>query len=155
MISGIDGVQGHTRTLWKLLQNYNVPCILFINKMDVSHRGKEELLSHLQEKLADACMDFGAFYGNAPMSDRDKEHIALCSEPLLDAFLNTGDLDQKLLVEAIAKRQIFPVLFGSALKVQGVKELLRLMQDYMRQPSWGQDFAARCFKIGRNERATV
>ncbi len=86
------------------------------------------------------------------MSDRDKEHIALCSEPLLDAFLNTGDLDQKLLVEAIAKRQIFPVLFGSALKVQGVKELLRLMQDYMRQPSWGQDFAARCFKIGRDEK---
>ena len=152
VISGIDGVQGHTRTLWKLLQNYNVPCILFINKMDVSHRGKEELLSHLQEKLADACMDFGAFYGNAPMSDRDKEHIALCSEPLLDAFLNTGDLDQKLLVEAIAKRQIFPVFFGSALKVQGVKELLRLMQDYMRQPSWGQDFAARCFKIGRDEK---
>ena len=63
VISGIDGVQGHTRTLWKLLQNYNVPCILFINKMDVSHRGKEELLSHLQEKLADACMDFGAFMG--------------------------------------------------------------------------------------------
>lgn len=152
VISGIDGVQGHTRTLWKLLQNYNVPCILFINKMDVSHRGKEELLSHLQEKLADACMDFGAFYGNAPMSDRDKEHIALCSEPLLDAFLNTGVLDQKLLVEAIAKRQIFPVLLGSALKVQGVKELLRLMQDYMRQPSWGQDFAARCFKIGRDEK---
>ena len=86
------------------------------------------------------------------MSDRDKEHIALCSEPLLDAFLNTGDLDQKLLVEAIAKRRIFPVLFGSALKVQGVKELLRLMQDYMRQPSWGQDFAARCFKIGRDEK---
>lgn len=98
------------------------------------------------------CMDFGAFYGNTPMSDRDKEYIALCSEPLLDAFLNTGDLDQKLLVEAIAKRQIFPVLFGSALKVQGVKELLRLMQDYMRQPSWGQDFAARCFKIGRDEK---
>ena len=129
-----------------------MPRMAFINKMDVSHRGKEELLSHLQEKLADACMDFGAFYGNAPMSDRDKEHIALCSEPLLDAFLNTGDLDQKLLVEAIAKRQIFPVLFGSALKVQGVKELLRLMQDYMRQPSWGQDFAARCFKIGRDEK---
>ncbi len=84
----------------------------FINKMDVSHRGKEELLSHLQEKLADACMDFGAFYGNAPMSDRDKEHIALCSEPLLDAFLNTGDLDQKLLVEAIAKRQIFRFYLG-------------------------------------------
>ena len=72
VISGIDGVQGHTRTLWKLLQNYNVPCILFINKMDVSHRGKEELLSHLQEKLADACMDFGAFYGNAPsLAHRD------------------------------------------------------------------------------------
>ena len=132
VISGADGVQGHTETLWSLLKRYQVPTFLFINKMDVSHRGKEELLSHLQEKLADACMDFGTFYGNVPMSDRDKEHIALCSEPLLDAFLNTGDLDQKLLVEAIAKRKIFPVLFGSALKVQGVKELLRLMQDYMR-----------------------
>lgn len=152
LISGMDGVQGHTRTLWKLLQNYEVPCVIFVNKMDVTHQSAEELLAHLQDKLGDNCLDFRGFCGQQEMTSAEKESIALCDEKLLEVFLNTGDLVQEDLIEAIAKRKIFPVLFGSALKLQGVCELLCLMQNFMREPQAKEGFAARCFKIGRDQK---
>ena len=151
VISGTDGVQGHTRTLWKLLDNYQIPCLLFVNKMDIGFADKKTLLAELKDKLSDGCSDFTGLYHEAhPWTEEEKESIALCREELLNDFLETGDLREDLLADAIAARCVFPVLFGSALKMDGVGELLACMNQWMRPAAHGDDFGARCFKIGRD-----
>lgn len=151
VISGTDGVQGHTRTLWKLLDNYQIPCLLFVNKMDIGFADKKTLLAELKDKLSDGCSDFTGLYHEAhPWTEEEKESIALCREELLNDFLETGDLREDLLADAIAARCVFPVLFGSALKMDGVGELLACMNQWMRPAAHGEDFGARCFKIGRD-----
>lgn len=151
VISGTDGVQGHTRTLWKLLDRYQIPCFLFVNKMDIGFTDRETLLAQLKEKLSDGCSDFTGLYDEEnPWTEEEKEGIALGSEELLNDFLETGELQPKLLGEAIAKRLVFPVLFGSALKMDGVQELLMCMSQWMSPAPYGEEFGARCFKIGRD-----
>lgn len=151
VISGTDGVQGHTRTLWKLLDRYRIPCFLFVNKMDIGFTDKDTLLAGLKEKLSDGCSDFTGLYDlTHPWTEEDKESIALCQENLLNNFLETGELSPDLLANAIATRCVFPVLFGSALKMDGVRELLACMHQWMRPASYEKAFGARCFKIGRD-----
>ena len=146
VISASDGVQGHTRTVWKLLHKHNVPVFIFINKMDQPGADKDKLFAEIRKQLSDSCVDF---------SDLDSEdcleQIAVSDEKLLNHFLEAGSLSKEQIAGAIAKRGVFPCLFGSALKNEGVKELLELLYEYIEMPQYGSDFGARVFKIARDE----
>ena len=144
VISGTDGVQAHTVTLWKLLERYGIPTFLFINKMDLPGCEKDRLLSQLQEQLSPSCVDFTA--------DRDSiaENAALCDEALLETYLETGIVTDGNLRGLIARRRVFPVCFGSALKVLGVDQLLQLLDTYAPCPDYPAEFAARVYKISRD-----
>ena len=141
VISGTDGVQGHTRTLWSLLRRYRVPTFLFINKMDLP-ANREALLSDLQRQLDEGCLDF--FDPN-----RD-ENAAMCAESALEEFLTTGTLTDDTLRSLIARRKVFPCFFGSALKLTGVDELLDGLERFAPRPSRPETFGARVFKISRD-----
>lgn len=147
LISGADGVQGHTRTLWRLLKRYEIPTFLFFNKMDQSGTDKEQLLRECQEKLGENIVDFsgqnmGDFY----------ENIAVCEERLLEEFLETGSIGKEEIAELVAERKLFPCFFGSALKLEGVEELLKALRDYAGGTEAGEEdpFAARVYKISRD-----
>ena len=144
VISGTDGVQAHTLTLWRLLERYHVPVFLFINKMDLPGADRGRLLSQLQEQLHSGCVDFGM--------DRDKiaEAAALCDEALLESYLSSGTVTEGNLRELIAARKLFPCCFGAALKLTGVPELLDLLDAYAPRREYGSAFAARVYKISRD-----
>lgn len=143
VISASDGIQGHTRTLWKLLQKHKVPTILFINKMDQPGADQDALLGLLKQHLSDACVDFFA----ADLY----EQTAVTEEKLLEYFLEHGCLMKEQVKDAICKRQIFPCLFGSALKNEGVSRLLETLYEYIDQPPYPREFGARVYKIARDE----
>ena len=146
VISASDGVQGHTRTVWKLLQKHNVPVIIFVNKMDQPGADKETLLATIRKQLSDNCVDF------SDLTSQDcLEQIAISDESLLNHFLEEGNLSKEQIARAIAKRSVFPCLFGSALKNEGVKELLELLYETITMPEYGDAFGARVFKIARDE----
>lgn len=149
VISGADGVQGHVETLWRLLKRYGIPTFLFINKMDQEGTDKEKLLAELQERLHEHCMEFGP---EAETTDRDAflDSLAMCDEKLMEEYLETGDLCEENIAEAIAKRQVFPCYFGSALKLTGVQEFLQGINRYTMMPEYPEQFGARVFKIGRD-----
>ena len=145
VISGTDGVQSHTRTLWKLLEKYHVPCFLFINKMDLDGADRAFLLSQLNARLSDGCVDFGqegtpAFF----------ESVALCSEALLARYDETGRLETAEIAEGIRSRAVFPCLFGSALKLKGVDAFLSCLERYAVMPAYLPEFAAAVFKIAQD-----
>ena len=141
VISGTDGVQGHTRTLWSLLRRYRVPTFLFINKMDLP-ANREALLSDLQQQLDEGCIDFAD-------SNRD-EHAAMCGEAALEEFLESGKLTENTLRTQITRRKVFPCFFGSALKLTGVDELLAGLEHFAPRPERSEAFGARVFKISRD-----
>lgn len=162
VISASDGIQGHTRTLWKLLQKHKVPTILFINKMDQPGADKDALLEQVKIHLSDACVDFSALepkvwevpqssLGEVSGLEEALEQIAVTEEKLLEYFLEHGSLTKEQVMGTIAKRQIFPCLFGSALKNEGVKQLLETLYEYIAQPDYPQEFGARVYKIARDE----
>ena len=144
VISGTDGVQGHTHTLWRLLERYGVPTFLFVNKMDLAGADKAALLAGLKAGLDEGCVDF-----TAPAAERD-EAAALCGEDALERYLEDGALDGDTLTALIARRRLFPCWFGSALKLEGVAEFLQGLVAYAPRPRYGPDFAARVFKISRD-----
>ena len=144
VISGTDGVQGHTHTLWKLLERYEVPTFLFINKMDLAGADRDALLSELKSKLDEGCVDFAA------PAEQIQEQAAVCDEDALERYLEDGALDDGALTALIAKRKLFPCWFGSALKLEGVAEFLQGLERYAPRPQYGPDFAARVFKISRD-----
>ena len=144
VISGTDGVQAHTLTLWRLLQRYQVPTFLFINKMDLPGMEKEKLMQQLQEQLSEHCVDF------TQDADSIAEAAAMCDEALLENYLETGEVTEGNLRGLIAKRKLFPCCFGSALKLQGVEELLNLLNRLAPQKEYPADFAARVYKISRD-----
>ena len=148
VISGTDGVQAHTLTLWRLLERYQVPVFLFINKMDLLGADRGRLLSQLQEQLHSGCVDFGM--------ERDKiaEAAALCDEALLESYLSSGAVTEGNLRELIAARKLFPCCFGAALKLGGVPELLELLDTYAPRREYGREFAARVYKISRDAMGT-
>ena len=145
LISGADGVQGHTETLWRLLERHRVPTFLFINKMDQPDTHRDRLLTQLRRRLSDGCADF---------ADHDAlmEQAALCDEGLMERYLEGEDPTAADLSALIVERKLFPCFFGSALKLEGVEELLSGLETYSMEPDWGNDFAARVFKITRDER---
>ena len=150
LISGADGVQSHVETLWRLLKKYEIPTFLFINKMDQPGTDRTSLLLELQKKLDEHCIDFSAT--EDPLSDGETaEAIALCEESLLEQYLETGEIRKEDAARMIARRKIFPCYFGSALKLQGVQELLDALREYSEQKEYPEKFAAQVYKISRDE----
>ena len=144
VISGTDGVQSHTRTLWGLLRRYRVPTLLFINKMDLPGADRERLMDQLRRQLDEGCVDF-----TASQSIRD-ENAATGSEAALEEFLDTGALTDKTLRTLVGMRKLFPCFFGSALKLEGVDELLDGLERFAPIPLRPDSFGARVFKISRD-----
>lgn len=148
VISGTDGVQGHTETLWNLLHRYAVPTFLFVNKMDMAGTDKTALLAQLNSRLAEGCMDFET------QTDAFFEEAALHSETAMNQYLETGRLSTETLQTLIKQRKIFPCFFGSALKLQGVDALLEGLQTYTKTPFYPEQFGAKVFKTSRDANGT-
>ena len=144
VISGTDGIQAHTLTLWRLLERYQVPVFLFINKMDLPGLEREKLLHQLQEQLSSGCVDFGQD------PDAIAEAAAMCDEALLENYLESGTVTENNLRELIRDRKLFPCCFGSGLKLQGVEELLSLLDRFAPTAEYPPEFAARVYKISRD-----
>ena len=144
VINGMDGVQSHTETLWKLLERYGIPVFIFVNKMDMTCYDRDYLMDNIRHRLSDGCVDF--------LCEDSGEQIAMCDEAMLEHFLETGANDEQDVVNAIAGRKLFPCYFGSALKNEGVSELLDGMNRYVVEPVRGEEFGARVFKIGRDDK---
>ncbi len=147
VVSGSDGVQSHTETLWILLEKYNIPTFIFVNKMDLIGADWESLLNEIKSELSDNCVRM-----ESPMSQELMESIAVCDDDILDKFLETGKIEEGNIISAIAGRKIFPCFFGSALKLEGVDELLRAFGRYTATSDYGSDFGARVFKISEDSR---
>ena len=139
LVSGTDGVQGHTLTLWRLLQHYGVPVVLFFNKMDLPGADRAALLADARTALSDRCAALD-----------DAESVALSSEALLEHFLNTGALDDALAADAVAKRELFPCLFGSARQLDGIDELLRALEHLAPVPVYPAELSARVYQIAHD-----
>lgn len=142
VISATDGVQSHTATLWKLLSKYDVPCFIFVNKMDLPDVDRRMIMAQLKSKLSDGCVDFGC-----PDKEELWENIALCDEALLGEYDESGKLDDDSINKAIMERKVYPCLFGSALKLDGVDRLLDCINERTIMPAYSDRFAAKVFKI--------
>ena len=144
VVSGTDGVQAHTLTLWRLLERYGVPTFLFVNKMDLPTVEKGKLLEALRRELSPGCVDFGENF------EKIAENAALCDEALLETYLETGTVTAGNLRGLIEKRKLFPCCFGSALKLEGVEKLLEILDLYAPEKEYPPEFAAKVYKISRD-----
>lgn len=153
VISGADGVQGHTLTLWRLLKKYDIPVFLFINKMDQEGTDKEALMAELKERLHEECIDFTERRSG---SGRQKfyENIAMAEEETLEAFLEQGKIAEEEIRRLIAERKIFPCFFGAALKKEGVEEFLSGLHRYIREKAYPERFGAKVFKVARDHQGS-
>lgn len=163
VVSGTDGVQGHTETLWRLLARYQVPTFIFVNKMDAAGADKATALADLRRRLSDAvyelpmvALDSGAS-GSMPLIEaaqwrhaEDAENVATLDESAMDEYLETGGITLARLRTMIAERKLFPVFFGSALKLDGVDEFMTGLATYVREPQWPAEFGARIYKISHD-----
>ena len=176
LISGADGVQGHTQTLWSLLQQYEIPTFLFINKMDQPGANKEALMEELKSRLSEGCIDFShAQYMENGKSAHDKieqgeyvgrsdslipdtedmefwyEELATCQEEALETYLETGSIPKKQIRDMITDRLVFPCYFGSALKMQGIEAFLDGVAEWTEPVQYPPEFSAKVYKISRDE----
>lgn len=175
VVSGADGIQGHTETLWRLLKAYQIPTFIFVNKMDQEGTDQEALLQELKKNLDDGCIAFDSLRlpqetgtkGSAAGVEnaRDEalisagsedilEEIAMCDEDVLEAYMETGDIRKSDVIRLIGERKIFPCYFGSALKLSGVETLLAGLEQFTRMPEYLDEFAAKVFKISRDEQGS-
>lgn len=148
VISGADGVQGHTETLWKLLERYHIPVFLFINKMDQNGTDEAALMNELKKRLDENCVDF-----SQTDTDELNESIAMCSEALLEQYLESGEIEDTQIRNLIRTRNLFPCYFGSALKVTGVDEFMRGIMNYTEVATESEEakFGAKVYKISRDD----
>ncbi len=144
VISGTDGIQGHTRTLWRLLERHAIPTCLFVNKMDLAGADRDALLSQLQSRLDGGCLDFSR--GLGPVL----EDLASLDEELMNRYLEGGLVTAGDAASLVSRRLVFPCFFGSALKLEGVEALLDGLARYVPAPEYPADFGARVFKIARD-----
>lgn len=146
VISATNGIQSHTQTLWKLLKKYNVPCFIFVNKMDLDGANKERVLSELKTKFSDGCIDFDC-------TDKQEfyESIALCDEQLLNKYYENETLKKEDIKNAIKDRKIFPCIFGSALKLTGIDAFADCISEYTKMPDYGSEFAGKVYKISQDK----
>ena len=164
LISAADGVQSHTRTLWKLLESYQVPVFLFVNKMDQPGADQEKILAGIQNQLSGNCVDFTPLVGAAATESKGAaleadmqeamEAVAICDEEMLNSFLTDGRISQGQLREKIAERKVFPCLFGSALRLQGIEALLSAIAAYAPEKTYPEVFGARVFKVTRDSQGS-
>lgn len=147
VISGADGVQGHTETLWKLLKLYDIPTFIFINKMDQQGTDQAALLSELKERLDEGCIAFGK-----EESTETLEELAMTDEKVLDYFMEHESIRKEEICRLIKERRVFPCYFGSALKLEGVQELLYGFERYMEPYTGTEEFGAKVFKISRDDK---
>ncbi len=145
VISGADGVQSHTETLWQLFDRYDIPVFLFVNKMDQPGSDHEKLMEELRQKLSDSCTDFGTD------EQQRMEAAAMCEEDLLESFLENGVVEDETIRRLIWERKLFPCYYGSALHMEGVREFLRGFSRYTAEPVYEENFGARVYKITRDE----
>ncbi|MFR4088590.1 MAG: GTP-binding protein [Dysosmobacter sp.] len=149
VISGTDGVQAHTRTLWRLLERYHVPTFLFVNKMDLAGADRAAVLAGLKQHLGSGCVDF-----SGERDESFREEAAVCDESVLERYLETGVLTDGDLRRMVGKRKLFPCWFGSALKLEGVSEFLEGVEQYAPVPAYPETFGARIYKIARDGQGT-
>ena len=145
VISGADGVQAHTRTLWRLLELYRVPTFLFVTKMDFGRRDRDCLMESLRHELGEGCVDF-----TPTARDRRMEQLATCREDALEAYLDTGMVPEELVRQLVGRRLVFPCWFGSGLKLEGIDEFLEGLARYVEPPAYPAAFSARVFKISHD-----
>ena len=145
VISGVDGVQAHTRTLWRLLELYRVPTFLFVTKMDFGRRDRDCLMESLRHELGEGCVDF-----TPAARDRRMEQLATCREDALEAYLDTGMVPEELVRQLVRQRLVFPCWFGSGLKLEGIDEFLEGLARYVEPPAYPAAFSARVFKISHD-----
>ena len=163
VVSGTDGVQGHTETLWRLLARYQVPTFIFVNKMDAAGADRAVTLADLRRRLSDAVYELpmvapdSGTSGSVPLIEaaqwrqaEDAENVATLDESAMDEYLETGGITLARLQTMIAERKLFPVFFGSALKVDGVDEFMGGLETYVREPQWPAEFGARIYKISHD-----
>lgn len=146
VISGTDGVQGHTQTLWKLLERYHIPTLLFVNKMDLDGADRAGCLAQLRERLHDGCVDFTQEREGETL----QEQVAMCEEATLERYLETGTVEDEDIRRLIRERKLFPCWFGSALRLEGVEAFLEGLERYAPIPDYPADFGAQVYKIGRD-----
>ena len=147
VVSGADGVQGHTETLWRLLRRYEIPTFLFVNKMDQSGTDRQLLLEDIRSHLDENCMDFSLMDEGGEIL----ENLAMCDEQVLEEYLETGRIPEREICRMVRERKVFPCYFGSALKLQGVEELLKGLESWMTPPVYGKEFGAKVYKISRDD----
>ena len=145
VISGVDGVQAHTRTLWRMLELYRVPTFLFVTKMDFGRRDRDCLMESLRHELGEGCVDF-----TPAARDRRMEQLATCREDALEAYLDTGMVPEELVRQLVRQRLVFPCWFGSGLKLEGIDEFLEGLARYVEPPAYPAAFSARVFKISHD-----
>lgn len=146
VISATDGIQSHTQTLWKLLAKYNVPCFIFINKMDLDGADREQVVSELKTKFSDGCVDF-----DRNNTSEFYENIALCDEKLLNQYYESETIKKDDIITCIISRKIFPCRFGSALRLEGVVEFLECLYSYTETPKYSSEFAGKVYKISEDK----
>ena len=171
LINGADGVQGHTVTLWKLLERYQIPTFIFVNKMDQEGTDHDALLTELKKRLNENCMDFsenenadGDLKPELPAGEKEQqnlmenkfseeflESLAMCDEKLLEKYLKTGEVSRREITGLIADRKVFPCYFGSALRMEGVEKLIHGLDRYTRCPVYPEAFGAKVYKIARDD----
>lgn len=146
VISGADGIQGHTKTLWRLLHMYQIPVFIFVNKMDQNGTDKEKIINELKQDLNDGCIEFG-------QADKDNfyDQLAMCDEIMLEAYLAKGNIETRQIKDSIKKRTVFPCFFGSALKLDGIEDFMQGIVKYSIIPNYTDEFGAKVFKITRDE----
>jgi len=149
VISGADGVQGHTKTLWRLLERYKVPVFIFVNKMDQISADRLRLINQIKKQLNDGVVDF-----EITQPDIFYDQLAMCDEHLMESYLNTGGIDTTLIKKAVRERKVFPCYFGSALKMQGIEQFMRGIEEYTLIPHYPDEFGAKIFKITRDQQGT-
>ena len=147
VVSGSDGVQGHTETLWKLLKRYNIPTFIFVNKMDLAGSDKNHIMENLKSRLDTNCVDFSDYEKS---DDNFLENVATCDENALENYMDTGEISNEEITNLIAERKVFPCFFGSALKLDGIELLLNAMANLTQNKSYPDEFGARVYKISRD-----
>lgn len=147
VISGTDGVQSHTETLWKLLKRYEVPVFVFVNKMDISHLSREDICDDMLSRLGEGFVDFSTDH-----SEKFFEELSMCSEDIMHEYLDKGTISDETVAASVAARKVFPCFFGSALKLEGVKEFLHGIDMYSMQKAENRDFGAKVYKISEDDK---
>ena len=146
VVSGPDGVQGHTKTLWRLLDLYQIPVFLFVNKMDQNGTDEDKLIKEIKKQLDGGCIEFGK-----AKTDDFYDQLAMCDEIMMEAYLETGQIETEQIKKAVKERKVFPCFFGSALKLEGIEQLIQGIETYTMIPWYPDEFGAKIFKITRDD----